>query len=200
MGRLHWKESRTNIMPVKKQKPTVKTHKVKEISSDVRSDVSYPVKRKPRHSAFLPAVVDGILKDIRLGLSLSDSAKRHRLNPDVVRHWYDDNFGNFKEAVEREKSQHKYFHVARVTKADDPNGWRASSWLLERRYKEEYGKEPVNVINIQEMNLIQHQLLQILSNRLANVAPEVIELVANDINQIKFLNHHEGNDATKEIS
>lgn len=51
----------------------------------------------------------------------------------------------FLESVKQAEAQFKATHVANITAAGYSGSWQASAWLLERCYREEYGRAAMDV-------------------------------------------------------
>lgn len=75
----------------------------------------------------------------REGLSTSDSAQIVGWEPEDVERWIQNNVYNLAKCVRAARLEHKAFHVSRTNCAG--YGYQASTWMLERRYKDEYSKE-----------------------------------------------------------
>jgi hypothetical protein len=133
---------------------------------------------------FTPELVDSILADIQIGLTLSDTANRHRIRPSLLKSWYKTNHNDFAVAVDKAKAENKHKHLKRVHDGD--HKWKSSSWYLERKFKDEYSKEIINR-HVDDIQLLQNNILQILTNRLANVDPDIVDLIAEDLRNLKLL-------------
>lgn len=76
---------------------------------------------------------------IREGLHQTDAALIMGWDPKVVEGWIANNQFNLDTCIKTAKLEHKMFHVSRTNAAG--YGYQASTWMLERRYKDEYSKE-----------------------------------------------------------
>lgn len=141
-------------------------------------DIVYPDEEEQATTGFIPEVVEEILENARLGLKLEDCAYLVGLKPDVVNRWYSTDYGNFAEAINEQRAVNKKLHVSRVQAAKNNLRVKASSWYLERKYKEEFSKEVTVVVN--------HVLLDNVSNVLKGLLikyikdPEMLRLAAEE--------------------
>lgn len=76
---------------------------------------------------------------IRTGLSIRDAAEIMGWNPDNISTMVSNNVHNLGACVKAAKSENKFFHVSRMANHD--YGHQSSAWLLERMYRDEFGKE-----------------------------------------------------------
>lgn len=122
-------------------KPTVPVIDPTLVEGDVGLIIYYPIPDENKVTLFTENAITHILYDIQLGLTLDDAAKRVGIKPTTVKSWYDSNYGNFYNAVEKAKVDNKALHLGRMVKADNMIHIKASAWLLERKHRAEYGKE-----------------------------------------------------------
>jgi len=101
----------------------------------------YPHENEQALVGFAPLIVEEMLKHVTLGCNLTDIANIVRLPPARVRNWYDTNYCNFKYAVDYSMADHKRRLLQKLVTADDGLKIKASQFLLERKYRDEYGKE-----------------------------------------------------------
>lgn len=150
-GRTTNKRKKSKTVPFKTKKksssreeesePTVSEVNEGRLSfKELTSRELYEDDEKKRNKKFFKAEnVDEILDLIEEGSLLEDAAKLIYLEPTMVKKWYDDNYKNFKMAVDQAEAFCKHAQIQRVVQ-----GMRRSSnsmWWLERRYKMEYNKD-----------------------------------------------------------
>ena len=87
---------------------------------------------------FTEEVCKLILEEIRNGVSMSDSASIHRVSKLTLDNWCKRN-KDFARDLKKAESEYKREHLLNLRKASGKS-WQASSWLLERKYPEEYGR------------------------------------------------------------
>lgn len=92
-----------------------------------------------KYTKFLKPKLLKFLWIIREGLSVSDAAELVGWDPDDVQSWINSNKGNLGKCVKTAKLEHKAFHISRTNAAS--YGYQASTWMLERKYKDEFSKE-----------------------------------------------------------
>ncbi len=69
----------------------------------------------------------------------------------------------FAAALRRAEATAELAHLRAVHEAcKDPKNWRASLWMLERRYPDRYGKRPPNVVTHEQLNDIIKQMAEII--------------------------------------
>lgn len=88
---------------------------------------------------FIKPKAERFLWVIREGLSIADACKIVGWKYENVLKWITDNRGNLGKCVEVAQIEHKVFHASRVNNAE--YGYQASTWMLERKYKDEFSKE-----------------------------------------------------------
>lgn len=105
------------------------------------TSLHYPSEQEQAEQGFTPGIIDMILKHITLGLNLSDCANIVMLPPSRVWHWYNKNYCNFKFAADYATADSKRRLVRHQVEAVDALKVKASQFMLERKYRNEYGKE-----------------------------------------------------------
>lgn len=111
------------------------------------TELYYPNEEDQAVTGFTPMIVEEILKHTSLGCNLMDCASITRLPPSRVYNWYTKNYCNFKFSIDYHRADNKRRILKVVTPGANgdkiPNATesRNSLFLLERRYKDEYGKE-----------------------------------------------------------
>lgn len=122
--------------------PSVPVIPLSESEGDGTQTIYYPVPEgwdKP--NLFTPVVITQILEDISFGLTLKDASIRAGIKPTTTESWYKRNFGNFAGAVDKAGIDSKYNHVLTINTERNPTRVKASAWWLERKHREEFGKE-----------------------------------------------------------
>jgi len=76
---------------------------------------------------------------VRTGLSIRDAAEIMGWDPDNISTMVSANTHNLGACVKAAKGENKFFHVSRMANHD--YGHQSSAWLLERMYRDEFGKE-----------------------------------------------------------
>lgn len=143
------------------------------------TELYYPPTEEQAQSGFVPALVDEMLKHVVLGANLTDIANIVKLPPARIHHWYKINYCNFAYAVDYHMADFKRRLLAVMMKADAPVKIKAATFFLERKYREEYGKE----IKIEH----NHIMLDNIMNKVFDVAlrhihdPQVLKVFIEDL-------------------
>jgi len=103
--------------------------------------VFFPSVQEQLLTGFTPASVKNIYDNIKIGMLLPDCAKLLRLPPERLKKWYTSNYCNFQVIIDEALATNKRIHVGRISLANNALHIKASTWLLERKHKEEYSKE-----------------------------------------------------------
>ena len=138
----------------------------------------------PIDKVYDPYIVKAMVDDIKLGLSLRDTAVRHRLKPETVLGWYNRNYKNFRDLIDTAKVDGKRVHLARIVKADDKQKVKSSQWLLERQHRDEFGRHDPNAVSLNDLALMSNQILQIISHHLESVDPIIVNAIVKDLKQL----------------
>jgi len=107
----------------------------------------YPDEQQQAETGFTQSIVEEVLKHISLGTTLSDAANIVRLPPNRIISWYNKNYCNFQFSVDYHKADNKRRYLKAMLDADDATKVRAAQFMLERKYREEYGKEVTVKVN-----------------------------------------------------
>src|SRR3990172_5078357 len=95
--------------------PLVPTVSSEEMEGDAGATIYYPMLRDwTKPNVFTEKIVTAIIEDIKLGLSLSDASIRQCLKKHTAQTWFNSNYGNFRNAVERARIDNKRLHIARL--------------------------------------------------------------------------------------
>jgi len=92
-----------------------------------------------KYERFIKSKLLNFLWMMREGLQQSDAAEIVGWEPDDVAVWIAHNKYNLARCVKAAKLEHKAFHISRTNAAN--YGYQASTWMLERKYKDEFSKE-----------------------------------------------------------
>lgn len=175
--------AKAKVKKVKKLRPEgVETIAAKD---NPRLVLPVPQEARPSDSVYDADLVKGMIQDIQLGLSLRDTAVRHRLKPETVLSWFNRNHRGFKDVIETAGIDSKRLHLARIHKADNKHHVKSSQWLLERQHRDEFGKTDPNAISVNDLALMSNQILQVISHHLEQANPELVTLIVDDL---KLLN------------
>ena len=128
---------------------------------------------------FKRKIVEELLMYIRNGATRQDACAAVGLPSRILSSWYRKNYGNVQVAIDNAEALLKIRHIIKVNKGD--KAWGASAWMLERKWRDEYGKDPTTVINIKEMNSVVNSLVNIVANRVGAHSPELLEQIAADM-------------------
>ena len=83
---------------------------------------------------------DRFLENIKLGLTNKDALKGANIGEATFyKRMKKENEVEFRESVKRAQVDFKLKHLKNISKAGDTQ-WQASAWILERKFKEEFGK------------------------------------------------------------
>ena len=121
------------------------------------------------------------------GLSLTKFTRERNSDPD---------FGALVDSAEVN------FKLGCIEKISESTSWQAHAWMLERKFKEEYGKVDLKLIRIEELPKIADNIMNILIEELSEVDPEIVKRIGNRIAGIKELDpgEYEVFDVGKEMT
>lgn len=103
--------------------------------------------RQGAHDRYEPMAI--IVEQIRNGASMAAAARKAGINPRTARNWYawgrdahdeTSEYHQFYMKVERAWGDYEMVHISNINDQSHRD-WRASAWLLEKRFPEEYGKK-----------------------------------------------------------
>lgn len=104
-----------------------------------------------RPSKFTTAIVDRLLKAIRLGATYDLAAKSAGISYQTFNEWRQgrmfpkgttaDQKREFVEAIEKAEGDAAVQWLAKIEKAASDGAWQAAAWKLERRYPKDYGRQ-----------------------------------------------------------
>jgi hypothetical protein len=151
-----------------KQKPKAKA------PAKAKPKAKAPVEKKTagRHSKYTPEVVESICTYLRQGNTRKTSAILAGIGHSTMYEWMDE-FPEFADTIKKAEEEAVARNVAVINLAGQTN-WQASAWWLERRRKEDFGKQDrvditTNGKDIQTMTL---QQLDAEIERLKNLTSE----------------------------
>ena len=140
-----------------------------------------------------------VLKHIEQGASLKDACDLELITVKSFRQDIKDN-PELEELVKQCVASYKKDKLSLI---NDSKSWQAAAWILERRYREEYGKVDTKLIRIEELPKIADNIVNILIEELSgtDIPPEKVERIANRIQGIQELDptEYEVIDLGKEI-
>lgn len=177
------------------------------ISQDTLDDLAlpnpelyYPSEEEQALTGFAPDIVEDMLKHLVLGMNLTDVANIVKLPPSRVHKWYNTNYGNFMYAVDYHKADNKRRLLHVLMKGERATAVRASQFMLERKFRDEYGKE----IKIDVNNVMLENITRVVFDTAVRYIkdPEVLKLFVEDIStQIALIRPTEGlNDGSRLIT
>jgi len=94
-----------------------------------------------RKTKYTPQTIAKILKHIKNGSNLVDSAQLSGINSSTLFAWMNEK-PEFSDRVQEAISKSKEGLIKNIIKAGKHN-WQASGWLLERRYSKEYALKTI---------------------------------------------------------
>ncbi len=103
----------------------------------------------PRPSKFTPEAARTILTGIRVGLSYDLACQAAGVSFETFRQWRLGKFPRgtdpeaktaFLEGIERARGE-SALRLAGIISAAAPNDWKAASWMLERRFPADFGRD-----------------------------------------------------------
>lgn len=128
------------------------------------------------------SIVESMMNDLHLGLTLSDAASRHRIPVDIVMLWYSDNFNDFRELVNKATVECKRMHLGRLVSKDASMvSVKASTFMLERKFKDEFGSSSNDFYSAKELQVFMLKMAGIVRRHLGNVSPEIVAAIAKDL-------------------
>jgi hypothetical protein len=92
-----------------------------------------------RPTKFTPETVEKLCTAVRQGMTYALAAAYAGIHYDTLNEWRRSK-AEFSEALTRAEAEGALANLARVEQAAEAGDWRASAWLLERRYPHDYGK------------------------------------------------------------
>ena len=151
----------------------------------------YPTSEEQAQTGFTLPIVEEMLKHVVLGANLTDIANIVRLPPARIQHWYKNNYCNFTYAVDYHRADNKRRLLKVLMDGKKSVAVKASMFLLERKYRDEYGKE----IKIE----VNHTMIDNITRVVFDAAvkyikdPEMLKLFVEDIaEQMRLIRPTEG--------
>ena len=154
------------------------------------------IRPKGRPCLLTPEVEGTVIFAIEKGMSYKMAAMLAGISYDSLNRWVKrgenenapDAFCHLYKAVERAKAVGMLRHLSVIDEAGQKGDWRASSWLLERRHPEEFGKIAVEekVKGTRPAYLaepIEHEVLARIKKQ--NGIKNITFLVAQNLEKIK---------------
>lgn len=141
------------------------------VTTPERMELTYPSEAEQTATGFMPQIVEALLSNLSVGMTLADVSNLVLFPPSIVERWYKTNYCNFRHAADNARAKNKRHHITQVTKAG--KNWGASAWWLERKYKEEYSKEMTITVN----HIIVDNVARAVSEAISEVItdPSIIE-------------------------
>ena len=103
------------------------------------------IKNDPSLRDFNDTVIQLILLDLMLGLTLAEAAVRQGLDVDLVGHWEATNTGNFGKVTAATIVEFKRYHLEKVR--NGTFNYNMSTWILERKFRDEFGKQSTIIVD-----------------------------------------------------
>ena len=146
----------------------------------------YPNEGEQALQGFTPEVIQSIMTQTKLGLNLTDVAHSVRLQPSRIRHWYKTNYCNFAYEIDFHRADNKLRLLAPLMQTDpkkvpSPQVSRNAQFLLERKYKDEYGKEVKVEVNHTMVDNISKVVFEAAVRYIKD--PETLKLFISDIRE-----------------
>ena len=100
-------------------------------------------------------IVEELCDHIASGLTQKDAALLVGITTSCFHAWIE-NHEEFEEAVQKALSQFKQTHLSIILGAAKDGTWQASAWMLERRFKDEWGrKQYIDMTTKGDLTVIQ---------------------------------------------
>ena len=93
-----------------------------------------------RPSSYTDEVVEKVCEGIRLGLTYDLAAEYGGIGESTFYTWKK-SFREFREAVTHASAHAAAVNMARINAAGQGGDWRASAWIMEHRFPEQYGRQ-----------------------------------------------------------
>lgn len=103
------------------------------------------IRNDPTLRDFNDTVIQLILLDLMLGLTLAEAAVRQGLDVDLVGHWEATNTGNFGKVTAATIVEFKRYHLEKVRNGSF--NYNMSTWILERKFRDEFGKQSTIIVD-----------------------------------------------------
>jgi hypothetical protein len=94
-----------------------------------------------------PELLEKILEALARGFSREEACAMNHVSADVLENW--EKKPEFPGLRARAKAARKEGLLQKIERSEE---WKSAAWLLERNYKEEFGRDSVNVLNMQQNN------------------------------------------------
>jgi hypothetical protein len=108
-----------------------------------------------------PATLAIILNAILEGLTQREASTLAGISEDTLSLWKQDS--DFSEQIRQKQIENKLRHIKVINKASERD-WKASAWLLERKYKEEFSlKSKVDLSVNSELEALSENIKKILT-------------------------------------
>lgn len=151
------------------------------ISPASQLEIDYPSEREQLITSFTPRIVEEILQNIKLGMSLADCDGLARLPEGTIQKWYNKNYCNFRVVANHSRALNKQTHIARVQKKEvkKTDNIRGSQWFLERKYKGEFGREVTVQVNTFVIDNVSRIIGEILIRKITD--PDLLRDIKNEM-------------------
>jgi hypothetical protein len=145
----------------------------------------YPESSEQALQGFTPEIIKDIMLHVQLGANLTDVANIVRLPPQRVQHWYKTNYCNFAYEVDYHRADNKR-RLLKTLMQDNPKKVsstisKAAQFLLERKYRDEYGKEIKVEVNHTMIDNITRVVFDAAVRYIKD--PETLKLFITDISE-----------------
>jgi len=91
-----------------------------------------------RPTKYTPETANRVLEGIRLGMTYRHAAMYAGIDETTLHRWRR-RYAHFASQLQEAEGHAAAANMARIRKAAMDGDWRASAWLLERRWPEDYG-------------------------------------------------------------
>jgi hypothetical protein len=123
-------------MPKPKPEPAAKPKRKPAVKKNLKAE-ERPGRGRP--SKYTPEVVERICYSLSQGNTRTTAATCAGIHIDTFHHWMNE-FSDFSEAIKRAEEQ-AVEHYVNVIHTASTQTWQAAAWYLERRRKEDFGKQ-----------------------------------------------------------
>lgn len=114
-----------------------------------------------RKTKATPKTISIILSAISEGLTQREASALAGISEDTLSLWKQDS--DFSEQIRQKQIENKLRHIKVINKASERD-WKASAWLLERKYKEEFSlKSKVDFSVNNELEKMSEDIKKILT-------------------------------------
>lgn len=130
-------------------------------------------------------LANNIFDDLKIGLNLSDAAISNGIPVAIANEWFATNFNGFADRAQAAIIEFKKNALSGLWTPLTKEVVNASKFLLERKFRNEWGATSNNWVSIQALQEFMLKVGGILQRELADVDPDLLDRIANAIAEVE---------------